>query len=197
MPVRRWQDDADHKELASWIGIALAFAGLVMVAGPGAGGLGLGRGELLTVAGALAIAGEIILIGRFAGAVNAARVTVVQLATAALLAFAAMPLAGEGVPGFSWLLAGLVAGLGVASAAIQMAMNWAQRSVSPTRATLIYAGEPVWAGVVGRVAGERLPGLALLGGALIVLGVLVSELDLRSRRRAAGRPDGREGAAAC
>ena len=63
-------------------------------------------------------------------------------------------------------------------------MNWAQRSVSPTRATLIYAGEPVWAGVVGRIAGERLPGLALLGGALIVLGVVVSELDLRWRRRA-------------
>ena len=196
VPLLQWAALGRRPRLASWIGIALAFAGLVMVAGPGAGGLGLGRGELLTVAGALAIAGEIILIGRFAGAVNAARVTVVQLATAALLAFAAMPLAGEGVPGFSWLLVGLVAGLGVASAAIQMAMNWAQRSVSPTRATLIYAGEPVWAGVVGRVAGERLPGLALLGGALIVLGVLVSELDLRSRRRAAGRPDGREGAAA-
>ena len=76
--------------------------------------------------------------------------------------------------------------MGVASAAIQMAMNWAQRSVSPTRATLIYAGEPVWAGVVGRLAGERLPGLALLGGALIVLGVLVSELNLRWRRRGEG-----------
>ena len=106
-----------------------------------------------------------------------------QLATASLLAFAAMPLAGEGVPGFSWLLAGLVGGLGLASAAIQVAMNWAQRSVSPTRATLIYAGEPVWAGIVGRIAGERLPGLALLGGALIILGTVVSELDLRSRRR--------------
>ena len=77
----------------------------------------------------------------------------------------------------------LVAGLGLASAVIQLAMNWAQRSVSPTRATLIYAGEPVWAGVVGRVAGERLPGLALLGAALIVLGVVVSELNLRRRRR--------------
>ena len=41
--------------------------------------------------------------------------------------------------------------------------------------------------MVGRVAGERLPGLALLGGALIVAGVLVSELDLR-RKRAGGRP---------
>jgi hypothetical protein len=27
-------------------------------------------------------------------------------------------------------------------------------------ATLIYAGEPVWAGIVGRIAGERLPAIA-------------------------------------
>jgi hypothetical protein len=35
--------------------------------------------------------------------------------------------------------------------------------LSPTRATLIYTGEPVWAGIFGRLAGERLPLLALLG----------------------------------
>ncbi|MDH2329127.1 DMT family transporter [Cereibacter sp. SYSU M97828] len=57
-----------------------------------------------------------------------------------------------------------------------MSANWAQKTVSPTRATVIYADEPVWAGIVGRMAGERLGPLALLGGALIVVGVLVSEL---------------------
>lgn len=36
-------------------------------------------------------------------------------------------------------------GLGIFSAIIQVTMNWAQRSVSPTRATVIYTGEPVWA----------------------------------------------------
>ena len=58
---------------------------------------------------------------------------------------------------------------------IQLTMNWAQKSVSPTRATIIYASEPVWGGVVGRTAGDRLLGLALLGAALIVAGVVVSE----------------------
>ncbi|MNH31185.1 EamA-like transporter family protein [compost metagenome] len=70
------------------------------------------------------------------------------------------------------------------SAVIQVAMNWAQKSVSPTRATLIYAGEPVWAGIVGRIAGERLPGVALLGGLLIVIAVVVSELKVRRPREA-------------
>ena len=44
-------------------------------------------------------------------------------------------------------------GLGIFSAIIQVTMNWAQRSVSPTRATVIYTGEPVWAGIFGRLAG--------------------------------------------
>ncbi|HET9067548.1 MAG TPA: DMT family transporter, partial [Amaricoccus sp.] len=191
VPLLQWAALGRRPRLASWIGIALAFAGLLLLAGPGTGGsgtggLGLGRGEILTLAGAVGIAGEIILIGRFAGRVDAVRVTVVQLATAAVLAFCAMPLAGEAVPGFSWLLLGLVVALALASALIQLAMNWAQRSVSPTRATLIYAGEPVWAGIFGRLAGERLPPVAFLGAALIVAAVLVSELDLRRKRRPAG-----------
>jgi drug/metabolite transporter (DMT)-like permease len=47
---------------------------------------------------------------------------------------------------------------------------------------VIYTGEPVWAGIFGRLAGERLPLLALVGAAFIVAGVLVSELKLRKRR---------------
>jgi drug/metabolite transporter (DMT)-like permease len=35
---------------------------------------------------------------------------------------------------------------------------------------------------VGRIAGERLPALALLGGALIVCGVIVSELRLKRKK---------------
>ena len=64
-------------------------------------------------------------------------------------------------------------------ALIQFVMNWAQRVVDPSRAAIIYAGEPVWAGVIGRIAGERLPLIALFGGALVVLGVLVSELKIK------------------
>jgi drug/metabolite transporter (DMT)-like permease len=72
-------------------------------------------------------------------------------------------------------------GLGIFSAIIQVTMNWAQRSVSPTRATVIYTGEPVWAGFWA-TRRERLPLLALVGAAFIVAGVLVSELKLRKRR---------------
>ncbi|MNI72148.1 EamA-like transporter family protein [compost metagenome] len=131
---------------------------------------------------AVAIAAEIILISRYAGQVDVRRVTVVQLATASLLSFLMIVPTQERIPDFSWLLLLSALGLGAMSAVIQVAMNWAQKSVSPTRATLIYAGEPVWAGIVGRIAGERLPGVALIGGLLIVIAVVVSELKVRRLR---------------
>lgn len=118
---------------------------------------------------------------RLAGKVDVRRVTVVQLATASLVAFAAMKPAGESVPSLTPALLGVALGLGIFSAIIQVTMNWAQRSVSPTRATLIYTGEPVWAGIFGRLAGERLPLLALLGCVLILAGVLVSELKWKRK----------------
>jgi drug/metabolite transporter (DMT)-like permease len=172
---------------AGLLGIALAFAGLVLLAGPGGHGLGLGAGELATLGSAVAIAAEIVLISRFAGNVDLRRITVVQLLAAGLLSFLAMPVAGEAVPHFSWVWLAAGVGLGAASALIQLTMNWAQRTVPPMRATVIYSGEPVWGGVVGRLAGDRLPGLALLGAALIVTGVLVSEAKLPSLRRRRAR----------
>lgn len=182
VPLLQWVCLRRMPGLMSWIGITLAFGGLILLAGPEGSMLAPGIGELLTLAAALATAAEIILIGAWAGKVDVRRVTVVQLATASLIAFTLMGPAGESVPVFTPGLLTVAVGLGVFSAIIQLTMNWAQRSISPTRATVIYTGEPVWAGVFGRIAGERLPGLALLGAALIVAGVLVSELKLKRKK---------------
>ncbi|CAB3851693.1 hypothetical protein LMG26846_02028 [Achromobacter insuavis] len=181
VPLLQWAVLKRPPGLMSWVGVGLAFTGLVLLAGPEAGALHVSPGELATLAGAAAIAAEIILIGHFARSVDSRRVTAVQLLTAGLASFALMPVLGEPIPAFSWLWAGAAIGLGLASAVIQLTMNWAQKSVSPTRATVIYAGEPVWGGIVGRLAGDRLPGLALVGGALIVAGVLASEIKFKRK----------------
>lgn len=184
VPLLQWVCLGKMPGLMSWVGVALAFVGLIFLAGPEGTSLTLGAGEIITLISALAIAAEIIMIGAWAGKVDIKRVTIVQLATASVVAFATMVPAGESVPPFSSGLLVIALGLGLFSAIIQVTMNWAQRSVSPTRATVIYTGEPVWAGIFGRIAGERLPVLALLGGALIVLGVLVSELKLKRKKSA-------------
>ncbi|MEN5238837.1 MULTISPECIES: DMT family transporter [Pseudomonas] len=189
VPLLQWLVLGRRPGLMPSLGICLAFAGLMLLAGPEGGSLHFSEGELVTLVSAVAIAGEIILISRYAGKVDVRRVTVVQLATASALAFLMIVPTQEPLPDFSWLLLVSAVGLGAMSAVIQVAMNWAQQSVSPTRATLIYAGEPVWAGVVGRIAGERLPGVALIGGLLIVLAVVVSELKIRRSDEATALQD--------
>ena len=179
VPLLQWLVLRKPPRALTLVGAALAFVGLLFVAGIGSKGIQLGTGEILTLISTLPIAGEIILISLFGGRFDVSRLTVVQLLTASVLGFATMPVAGEQVPAFDpvWLFAGL--GMGLASGLIQLTMNWAQRSVSATRATIIYTGEPVWAGVVGRIAGERIPPLAILGAGLIIAGTLLSELQPR------------------
>jgi len=181
VPLLQWLVLGRRPGLMPSIGIMLAFTGLMLLSGPSGAALNFSPGEIATLISAVAIAAEIILISTFAGQVDVRRVTVVQLAVTAMLSFLLVVPTGEQIPDFSWLLLATALGLGAASAAIQVAMNWAQKSVSPTRATLIYAGEPVWAGIVGRIAGERLPAIALVGAGLIVAAVIVSELKTKGK----------------
>ena len=96
-----------------------------------------------------------------------------------------MPIFGETPPPeIPWQLLGMAAALGLASSIIQLTMNWAQKFVSPARATIIYATEPVWAATIGLIAGERLGVLGWMGGALVIVGVLVSEIRKKGAPRA-------------
>lgn len=177
VPILLWLIFQKVPNIMTAIGVVLAFIGLIFLTGNGLGHISFNFGQILTLLGAIAIALEIIFIGYFAGKVDVKRVTVIQLAVAALLSFGLMPWVGEHqIPHFSWQLLTIAIGLGLASALIQAVMNWAQRYVPPSQAAIIYAGEPVWAGIFGRIAGERLPAIAILGAILVVLSVIISEL---------------------
>ncbi|MHA7181285.1 DMT family transporter [Arthrobacter sp. MDB2-24] len=181
VPVLQWVVFKKPPRLFTWVGVVLAFTGLMLLADPGSASFSFGAGEIVTVVSTLPIAAEIILIGWFAGKVNLGRVTVVQLLVAGLLGFLTMPAVGEQLPTFSWVWVISAVALGAASCLIQLTMNWAQNSVSPTRATIIYAAEPVWAAIVGRIAGERLPPIAIVGAIFIVASALFSELKPNKR----------------
>jgi len=184
VPLLQWVFLRKAVPWLTWVAIIVAFVGVTLLAGPDGLEGGFGKGEVLTALGALAIAIEILLISTFSKGLNTARVTVAQLFFTSIFAFASMPVLGESAPDFSRTFVISAIGLGAASALIQFVMNWAQKRVSATKATLIYAGEPVWAGVVGRMAGERITWLSILGALLIVASSILSELKPKRVTRA-------------
>ncbi|WP_312463716.1 DMT family transporter, partial [Pantoea endophytica] len=62
VPLLQWLFLRRPPGLMAWLGILLAFTGLVLVAGPQDGSLTLNAGEIATLLSTLAIAAEIILI---------------------------------------------------------------------------------------------------------------------------------------
>ncbi len=139
---------------------------------------GIGRGDLLVMICAIAYAFHILVLGRFAADSSVAIMSVVQIATAAVL----------GVGTFWWaepahvswtptvLLALLITSL-LATALAFSIQTWAQQYSSPTRTALIFALEPVFAWATSYVvAAEVLSGRAIAGAGLIMAGVVLVEL---------------------
>lgn len=153
-------------------GVALATAGLVLLAG---GSFRLGRGELLTLGCAFAFAVHILLLDAFAPRLDVVRFTAIQLLVVG--AGAALPALARGefaeLSAGAWAACLFLAGAGVGGLLLQI---WGQRLVGPSRTSLLLMLEPVIAAVGGAFLGERvgIPGLA--GAALILLGIVVSEI---------------------
>lgn len=160
----------------AWAAVALAVVGTYALTGAPMDVSRWSAGDWLTVACAWAFAMEIVLLGHYSRACNPVRLAWVITATAAVLAWATSFSLQE--TGVMWSLpfVTLIVGLACVTAFVQFAMSWAQQSVPETRATLIYAMEPVWAALVGAAAGERLGWLGLLGGGLIVFAVWLGKI---------------------
>jgi drug/metabolite transporter (DMT)-like permease len=159
---------------AVWLGVALAVLGLAMLSGVSAGST---AGDLLVLAGAALYALQIALMERFAPRYDPLAFTTVEMA-AALVGFAAVALALGQIElphGATVWGALLVTGI-FASALGYLVQAWAQQRTSATRTALIFALEPVFAGIFGyALAGDRLGALGWAGCAVILAGIAVAE----------------------
>ena len=172
VPLIEWIFMKRRPTARSFVSLALAFVGVVLLSGGFQMNFEASTGEMPTLLCSLIFAMEIVCTGILAPRSNARRLAFVEVFVTSLLSFALMPVAGEGIPEFSWYVLLSACGLGLSTALIQSVMVWAQKTVPPSRATLIYTGEPVWGGIFGYLAGERLSPSALLGCGLVVSGLL-------------------------
>jgi drug/metabolite transporter (DMT)-like permease len=159
---------------ALWLGVVLANAGLGMLSGVSAGSLG---GDLLVLGGAAAYAVQIAAMERFAPRYDPLAFTAVEMA-AAFAGFAVIAVgAGQVVLPRGATVWGALLVTGVfASALGYLVQAWAQQRTSATRTALVFALEPVFAGVFGfALAGDRLGALGWAGCAVILCGIAVAE----------------------
>jgi drug/metabolite transporter (DMT)-like permease len=160
----------------NWLGIAFVTLGLYFLTSPGGGSFN--RGDAWTLLCAVLFAIYIVLIDLFAKKSPPLQLTAIQMITAATLA------------GFGNLfeksywhltlpLAGAIAYLAIPATVFTL---WAhtqyQRFSTPTRAAVIFTLEPLIASLMAyALIGEQLHRTGWIGGALILTGLLISQLS--------------------
>uniref|UniRef100_Q024W2 EamA domain-containing protein n=1 Tax=Solibacter usitatus (strain Ellin6076) TaxID=234267 RepID=Q024W2_SOLUE len=138
----------------------------------------IGRGDLLTLGGAIAFAAHIVTLGHYSEKIGYELLSITQVGAAAVSSLTMFWWAET--PRFHWnpvvLWAILITGLFCTALAFTI-QAWAQRYTTATRTALIYALEPVVAWTTSfLVVGEGLSGRAAAGAGLILGGVLLVEM---------------------
>jgi len=157
------------------LGIAIALVGTALLSWRPGGGFG--RGELVTLIGALVWCGAILAIAARAGRADPLALTAVQVVAMALLA---LPFGARGLgvfvtlPAATWARVGYLALVGSGVAPLLQVV--AQRGLSAGRIGLLFALEPVFALLFAvSVGAERFHPVWWLGAALIWCAVVLVE----------------------
>ncbi|HYO90095.1 MAG TPA: DMT family transporter [Pyrinomonadaceae bacterium] len=185
-------------------GVTLASIGGMLILAP-QGSEPMNTGDLLTLCSTTLFAAHITLMSAYAREIDARQLTVLQISFAAFLfvlvwlAFrasgAALP--ESSLPGFitrenlplEWSVRvslQLVYLAAVATVITFLIWTWGQSKVSATHAAIIFSLEPVFAtlfAVAVRGSNEWMTRRGNLGAALILAGVIISEIRLGRRRR--------------
>jgi drug/metabolite transporter (DMT)-like permease len=165
------------------IGALLAFSGLLFLTTPTGTTWqnlfsSIGLGDLLTLICAIAFAGHLLSLAHTSNKVPTAQLATLQIGTAAVIMAITLPLGGR--PHLTITLRLLIA-LGitslVATAAAFTIQSWAQQHLPPTHTALLLTLEPVFAALTSVLfLHEHLGQRALIGAALILTGIAVTEL---------------------
>jgi drug/metabolite transporter (DMT)-like permease len=167
----------NRPQVSELIGVSVATLGMGLLTLDGPFG-SISRGDLLTLLGAAGFAAHIVTLGHFSESMGYELLSVAQVSAAAVSALALFwwvePVRIHWQPVVVWAI--LITGL-VCTAAAFTIQTWAQRYTTSTRTALIYALEPVFAGITSwLVLGEILSGRAAVGAVVILAGVLLVEM---------------------
>lgn len=159
------------------VGVGLAVVGLLLLTWHTP--WRIEAGDALVVACSVFVALHILGLDALTGGSDGRALAFVQIATMAVLGLGAS-LAFDPVTWPRTWSPTLLTALAITALFATAYAFWVQTSfqrwTTPTRAALIYTLEPVFAAVFAALAGERITAFAWAGGALVVCGMVLSEL---------------------
>jgi drug/metabolite transporter (DMT)-like permease len=158
-----------------WFAVGLSLVGMTLLTGRLPADLALG--DLLTLIGAVWLGAHTSLLSRHAPDHDPRALATAQMIGVAALFLALWPLAGplEAPPREVWFAIVVTALL--ASALAYAVQTAAQQHLSTARAAILLTTEPLFAGLFGYLlAGDRLGGVQVVGAALILAAVALSEI---------------------
>jgi drug/metabolite transporter (DMT)-like permease len=172
-PLFAWPLLGQRGSRATLLAVLVATGGLAVMS---LRGVSVGLGELLTLLCAILYALQIVGLGAWSSAKDAYRLTVIQLLTVAVVCGLTTLPGGPGLPPTRLAWFGVLATALLATAVAFVVQSWAQSFISATRAAIVFTLEPAFAGLVAYLGGEHLGWPVLLGGALVLLAMLLAEL---------------------
>jgi drug/metabolite transporter (DMT)-like permease len=158
----------------TWAAVALATVGLGVLT---LGGFSIGYGEAITLVAAVLYALHIVGLGAWSTPSDALGMTILQISVIAAICFVATVPDGVVLPdnGRDWLSILYMALF--AGALAMLGQTWAQAHLPPTRSAIIMSTEPVFAaGFAVALGGEDVTARLLIGGAMVLVAMLVVEL---------------------
>ena len=169
-PLIAWLVLRHRITVYTWLCVALATVGLAFLS---LKGWAVGAGEILVLISAIAFAAHIVALGQWSKGLDAYAMTVVQLATCALLTGAISIGQGYKAPVnlSGWAVVVYTAIFSTAVAFV--IQTWSQAHISPTKVAVILTMEVVFAALFAMVfTDETLNLQQMLGGVLILISML-------------------------
>jgi drug/metabolite transporter (DMT)-like permease len=166
-PLIAWIVLRHRINLYTWGCVALATVGLGLLS---LHGWSVGYGEFLVLISAIAFGAHIVTLGHWSNGLDSYAMTIIQLATCALMTGAISFSQGYSAPvnTSGWLVVFYTAVMCTAIAFV--VQTWSQAHMSPTKVAVILTMEVVFAAIFAVIfGGETLTLQALLGGVLVVI----------------------------
>ncbi|NOY07079.1 MAG: DMT family transporter [Chlorobi bacterium] len=170
------------------LGVGIVAVGLYFLTMPEGSSLNLG--DLLTFGCAIAFALYVVVLDLFTTARFEPALVFIQMSVTALIGLvgAAFLETSRFEPDMSLLWAILYTGVLATTVTTYLQTRY-QRETTPTRAAIIFSFEPVFAAMIAVfLFHEHLPFLSYMGGGIIVIGLLVSELWTSAQKPGAASP---------